>query len=128
MGQSTLPWDIENYYINNNQVLTVEITVPLMEFMYTNIEDVKDAWFQMLSQFVNEHPGFEMSWEMQPRNTDALVMVRIAKEGTLKDFSKKEAKDALAAADALFDKPKKPAKKSTKKAPAKKTTKKKAKK
>lgn len=105
MGNSTLPWDIENYYINNNTVLTVEITVPLMEFMYTNIEDVKDAWFEMLSVFVNEYPGFEMSWEMQPRDAHALVMVRIAKTGGLKDFTKREAKDALAAADALFDKP-----------------------
>jgi len=95
-----------------------------MEFMYTNIEDVKDAWFEMLSQFVNEHPGFEMSWEMQPRNTDALVMVRIGKSGTLKDFTKEEAKDALAAADALFDKPKKKAAKKT----TTKATKKKAKK
>ncbi|MFX1369178.1 MAG: hypothetical protein ACFFAY_11305 [Promethearchaeota archaeon] len=100
-----MPWDIENYYINNNTVLTVEITVPLMEFMYTNIEDVKDAWFEMLSVFVNEHPGFEMSWEMQPRDAHALVMVRIAKTGGLKDFTKREAKDALAAADALFDRP-----------------------
>jgi hypothetical protein len=99
-----LPWDIENYYINSNRVLTVEITVPLMEFMYTKIEDVKEAWFEMLSQFVNEHPGFEMSWEMQPREMDALVMVRIAKLGTFEDFTSKEASDALAAADALFEK------------------------
>lgn len=120
-----MPWDIENYYINNNTVLTVEITVPLMEFMFTNVEDVKDAWFEMLSQFVNEHPGFEMSWEMQPRELDALVMVRIAKTGVLKDFTKKEAKDALAAADALFDKPKIKATKKAPKKPVKKKPKKK---
>ena len=121
-----MPWDIENYYINSNRVLTVEITVPLMEFMYTNIEDVKEAWFEMLSQFVNEHPGFEMSWEMQPREMDALVMVRIAKTGTLNDFTSKEASDALAAADALFEKEptkKKPKKKKSSKKTSKKKTK-----
>ncbi|NHJ14064.1 MAG: hypothetical protein EAX95_10335 [Candidatus Thorarchaeota archaeon] len=121
-----MPWDIENYYINSNRVLTVEITVPLMEFMYTNIEDVKDAWFEMLSQFVNEHPGFEMSWEMQPREMDALVMVRIAKVGTLEDFTSKEASDALAAADGLFEKePKKQTPKKTNMKPTKTAAKKK---
>ncbi len=75
-----------------------------MDFLYADIEDVKDTWVEMLGQFVNEHPEFEMSWEMQPKEDDALVLVRIAKAGELGEFSTKEAKDALAAADALFNK------------------------
>jgi hypothetical protein len=95
----------------NNTVLQVEITIPLMEFIYVNIEDVKDAWFNLLDQVVNEHPDYEMSWEMQPKNDDALVLVRIAKSGGLGEFTPKEAKAALAAADALFEKPKAKSKK-----------------
>jgi len=100
-----LPWTIENYFIMNNTVLQVEITIPLMEFIYVRIEDVKDAWVELLEQVVNEHPEYEMSWEMQPKNEDALVLVRIAKSGGLREFTPEEAKMALAAADALFDKP-----------------------
>ncbi|MFW9799224.1 MAG: hypothetical protein ACFFD9_02210 [Candidatus Thorarchaeota archaeon] len=99
-----MPWNIDNYFIMNNRVLQVEISIPLMDFLYANIEDVKDTWVEMLGQFVNEHPEFEMSWEMQPKEDDALVLVRIAKAGELTEFSAKEVKDALAAADALFDK------------------------
>ena len=90
----------------NNTVLQVEITIPLMEFIYVNIEDVKDAWVNLLGQVVNEHPDYEMSWEMQPKDNDALVLVRIARSGGLGEFSPKEAKDALSAADALFETPK----------------------
>ncbi|MFW9967389.1 MAG: hypothetical protein ACFFEA_09565 [Candidatus Thorarchaeota archaeon] len=100
-----MPWNIENYFIMNNTVLQVEITIPLMEFIYFKIEDVKDAWVELLGQVVNEHPDYEMSWEMQPKNEDALVLVRIAKSGGLREFTPEEAKEALAAADALFDKP-----------------------
>jgi hypothetical protein len=89
----------------NNRVLQVEISIPLMDFLYADIEDVKDTWVKMLGQFVNEHPDYEMSWEMQPKEDNALVLVRIAKAGDLQEFSKKESKEALAAADALFDKP-----------------------
>jgi hypothetical protein len=113
-----LPWNIENYFILNNSVLQVEITIPLMEFIYVKIQDVKDAWVTLLRQVVNEHPEYEMSWEMQPKHDDALVLVRIAKSGELKEFTPEEAKDALAAADALFDKPKAKPKKN---APAKKS-------
>jgi hypothetical protein len=101
-----LPWNIENYFIMNNTVLQVEITIPLMEFIYVEIEDVKDAWVSLLGQVVNEHPDYEMSWEMQPKNDNALVLVRIAKTGGLGEFTPEEAKDALAAADALFERPK----------------------
>ncbi len=115
-----MPWNIENYFILNNSVLQVEITIPLMDFIYVRIEDVKDAWVELLGQVVNEHPEYEMSWEMQPKDYDALVLVRIAKSGELKEFTPEEAKKALAAADALFEmpeaKPEKPAPK--KKAPA----------
>jgi hypothetical protein len=100
-----LPWTIENYFIMNNTVLQVEITIPLMEFIYVRIEDVKDAWVELLDQVVNEHPEYEMSWEMQPKDEDALVLVRIAKSGGLGEFTPEEAKKALAAADALFDEP-----------------------
>jgi hypothetical protein len=100
-----LPWNIENYFIMNNTVLQVEITIPLMEFIYVEIEDVKDAWVSLLGQVVNEHPDYEMSWEMQPKENNALVLVRIAKTGGLGEFTPQEAKDALAAADALFEKP-----------------------
>ncbi|MHA2118370.1 MAG: hypothetical protein ACW98J_05590 [Candidatus Thorarchaeota archaeon] len=101
-----MPWNIENYFILNNSVLQVEITIPLMDFIYVKIEDVKDAWVELLGQVVNEHPEYEMSWEMQPKDYDALVLVRIAKSGELKEFTPEEAKVALAAADALFERPK----------------------
>jgi hypothetical protein len=115
-----LPWNIENYFILNNSVLQVEITIPLMDFIYVKIEDVKDAWVELLGQVVNEHPEYEMSWEMQPKDYDALVLVRIAKSGDLKEFTPEEAKKALAAADALFELPEAMPKKSAlkKKAPA----------
>ncbi|MFX0107073.1 MAG: hypothetical protein ACFE7R_02220 [Candidatus Hodarchaeota archaeon] len=110
----------------NKRVLQVEITIPLIEFIYANIEDVKDAWINMLGGFVNEHPQYEMSWEMTPQNSDALVLVRIAKAGELEEFSNGEAKGALAAADALFEG--KPDTKKTTKKTAKKTRKKSSKK
>lgn len=111
-----MPWNIENYYIMNNTVLQVEITIPLMEFLYVNIDEVKDAWVDLLGGFVAEHPDYEMSWEMAPQDEDALILVRIAKAGDLKEFTSEEAKDALAAADALFDAEKsKPKKKGSKK-------------
>ncbi|MGD9381868.1 MAG: hypothetical protein PVI03_05430, partial [Candidatus Thorarchaeota archaeon] len=115
-----MPWNIENYFILNNSVLQVEITIPLMDFIYVKIEDVKDAWVELLGQVVNEHPEYEMSWEMQPKDYDALVLVRIAKSGDLKEFTPEEAKKALAAADALFELPEAMPKKSAlkKKAPA----------
>ena len=111
-----MPWDIENYHIVDGRVLNVDIVIPLVEFLYTNIDDVKEAWMVMLGQFVSEEPGFEMSWTMQPRNEDALVTIKIAKSGDLTKFTDAEAKGALDAADALFDKKKaiKPKKKATK--------------
>jgi hypothetical protein len=112
LERSDLPWNIKNYFILNNSVLQVEITIPLMEFIFVKIEDVKDAWVALLGQVVKEHPQYEMSWEMQPKDDDALVLVRIAKSGDLTEFTPEEAKSALAAADALFEKPKaKPKKK-----------------
>jgi hypothetical protein len=119
-----MPWDIENYYIVDGRMLRVEITIPLMEFLYTKIDDVKEAWLDMLDQFVSQQPGIEVSWEMQPRETDAIVTVQIAKSGELGEFTDQEAKGALDAVDALFD-DKKPAKKKKKAAPKKKATKKK---
>jgi len=106
LENTALPWNIDNYFITNNRVLQVEISIPLMDFLYADIEDVKDTWIEMLGQFVNEHPDYEMSWEMQPKEKDALVLVRIAKAGELQEFTKGEAKDAIAAADALFEKSK----------------------
>lgn len=100
----SLPWDIENYYIINNRVLTVEFSIPLREFLKSNIDDVKTAWLEMLNQFVAEQPGYDMSWEMTPRNDDALVTVKIAKIGELADFTSREAEAAISAADAMFDK------------------------
>jgi len=95
----------------------VDIAIPLVEFLYTNIDDVKEAWLDMLGQFVSEEPGFDMSWTMEPRNEDALVKIRIAKSGELAKFTDSEAKGALGAVDALFDQKKtsKPKKKATKK-------------
>jgi hypothetical protein len=120
-----MPWDVENYYIVDGRMLRVEITIPLMEFLYTKIDDVKEAWLEMLDQFVSQQPGIEVSWEMQPRETDAIVTVQIAKSGELGEFTDLEAKGALDAVDALFD-DKKPTKKKKKAAPKKKATKKKA--
>ncbi len=98
-----MPWDIENYHIVDGRVLNVDIAIPLVEFLYTNIDDVKEAWLNMLGRFVSEEPGFEISWTMQPRNEEALVTIRIAKSGELAKFTDAEAKGALGAADALFD-------------------------
>jgi hypothetical protein len=95
-----MPWDIENYVIVDNRVLKVEISVPLMEFLYVNIDDVKVAWLEMLSQFIVEQPGVDMSWEMQPVDDKAVVTIRIAKSG---QFTKAETKGAIDAMDALFD-------------------------
>lgn len=95
-----MPWDVENYHIVDNRVLKVEISVPLMEFIYVNIDDVKVAWLEMLSQFVAEQPGVDMSWEMQPIDDKAVVTIQIAKSG---QFTKAETKGAIDAVDALFD-------------------------
>jgi hypothetical protein len=123
----TMPWDIENYHIVDGQVLNVDIVIPLMEFLFTNIDDVKEAWFDMLGQFVSEEPGFEMSWTMQPRGEDALVTIKIAKSGELAKFTDAEARGAIGAVDALFDE-KKETPKSKKKTPASKKKTSKAKK
>lgn len=89
-----------------------------MEFLYTNIDDVKDAWMQMLGQFVSEQPGVEMSWEMRPCGENAIVTIQIAKPGDLEVFTESEAKGALGAVDALFDeKEEKPKKKASKSEP-----------
>jgi hypothetical protein len=134
-----MPWDVENYYIVDDRILRVEISVPLMEFLYTEIDDVKEAWLDMLDQFVSQQPGIDMSWEMQPRGEDAVVTILIAKSGELDEFTAQESRGALDAVDALFgeaekkaekkDKkkkaPKKKPEKTTKKKSAKKKTKKK---
>ncbi|MGY5877273.1 MAG: hypothetical protein RTU30_16090 [Candidatus Thorarchaeota archaeon] len=123
-------WDIENYYISGGSVLCVEFKTPLSSFLMVEIEDVKTAWLDMLGELATEQPGYEMSWEMLPRDDDAIVIVRIAKEGDLETFTPEEARTALEAVDALFDeqdsaKKKKPAKKPAKKSTKKKTTEKK---
>jgi hypothetical protein len=97
-----MPWDVENYYIVDDRILKVEISVPLMEFLYTGIDDVKEAWLEMLDQFVTQQPGFDLSWEMQPRGDDALVTIKIAKAGELDEFTSLESKGALDAMDALM--------------------------
>ena len=109
-----MPWDIENYHIIDGRILNVEISIPLLEFLYTNIDDVKDAWMQMLGQFVTEQPGVEMSWEMQPRGENAIVTIQIAKPGNLEAFTESEARGALGAVDALFDEKEKAPKKASK--------------
>ena len=43
-----------------------------------------------------------MSWEMEPRDDNALVTLKIAKTGDLPKFSPEEAIGALDAVDALF--------------------------
>lgn len=99
-----LPWDIENYHIVDGRVLNVEISIPLVEFMYTNIDDVKETWEQMLGQFISEQHDLEMSWEMQPRNETALVTIKIAKPGELEKFTESETRGALGAVDAMYEK------------------------
>jgi hypothetical protein len=74
-----------------------------MEFIYLKIDDVKEAWLEMLGQFVSEQPGIDMSWEMEPKNEDALVTIKIAKTGDLPEFSPEEARGAISAVDALFE-------------------------
>ncbi len=111
-------WDIENYYIAGNKVLCVEFKTPLTSFLMVDIEDVKKEWLEMLGELATEQPGYEMSWEMLPKNDDALVIVRIAKEGALETFTDEEARSALEAVDALFDETEK--KKTKTKAKAKK--------
>ncbi len=114
-----MSWNIENYYILNGRVLNVEISIPLMEFLYVNIDDVKQAWFEMLSQFVQEEPGLEMSWEIEPRDDHALITIRIAKVGELEEFTKDELEDALSATDALIAEEEKKPKKSRSKSKSK---------
>ena len=97
-----MPWDIENYHVTDGRILNVEISIPLMEFLYTNIDDVRTAWIEMLGQFVAEEPGVEMSWEMCPRDEMAVVTIRIAKRGTLEPFTDSEREGALDAVDALI--------------------------
>jgi hypothetical protein len=106
----------------------VDIVIPLMEFLYTNIDDVKEAWLDMLGQFVSEEPGFEMFWTMQPRDEDAIVTIKIAKPGDLTKFTDAETKGALGAVDALFDEKKPKAKPKKKSSTPKKAKKKKGKK
>jgi len=69
----------------------------------------------MLGQFISEQPGVEMSWEMRPCGDNAIVTIQIAKPGNLESFTDSEARGALGAVDALFDKEKKPAKTAPKK-------------
>lgn len=98
-----MPWDILSYNIIDKRVLQVEITTPLIEFIYLKIDDVKEAWLDMLSRFLSEQPGIDMSWEMEPKGDDALVTIKIAKIGELPEFSPEEARGAISAVDALFD-------------------------
>ncbi len=103
MRVQTMAWKIENYYVVSDKVLCVEVTIPLMEFLHTEIDDVKRAWLEMMSQVSTEEPGFDMSWEIEPRGDDALVTIKIAKAGVLRDFTDSETKNMLSAVDALFD-------------------------
>jgi len=96
-------WNVENYYIIDGRILRVEIAVPLLEFLYIRIDDVKQAWLEMLSQFVSEQPGYDVSWEMQPRQEQAVVTIQIAKPGNLGDFTKEETAGAIDAVDAVFE-------------------------
>jgi len=98
-----LAWKIENYYVVSDKVLCVEVTIPLMKFLHTKIDDVKKAWLEMMSQVITETPGFDMSWEIEPRGDDAMVTVKIAKAGVLQDLTATETRDMLSAVDALFD-------------------------
>ncbi|MHA1950526.1 MAG: hypothetical protein ACXAAO_11445 [Candidatus Thorarchaeota archaeon] len=97
-----MPWEILSYNIIDKRVLKVEITTPLMEFIYLKIDDVKEAWLEMLGQFISEQPGIDMSWEMEPKDHEALVTIMIAKTGHLPEFSPEEARGAINAVDALF--------------------------
>jgi len=99
----TLAWKIENYYVVSDKVLNVEVTIPLMEFLHTKIDDVKKAWLEMMSQVITETPGFDMSWEIEPRDDDALVTIKIAKAGVLNELSASETRNMLSAVDALFE-------------------------
>ena len=99
----TMAWKIENYYVVSDKVLCVEVTIPLMEFLHTEIDDVKRAWLEMMSQVSTEEPGFDMSWEIEPRDDEALVTIKIAKAGILRDFTDSETRNMLSAVDALFD-------------------------
>lgn len=98
-----MPWDIQNYHIIDKRILKVEITIPMMEFIYLKIDDIKEAWLEMLGQFISEQPGIDMSWEMEPKNEDALVTIKIAKIGGLPEFSPEETRGAINAVDALFE-------------------------
>ena len=98
-----MPWNIDNYNIVDGRILRVEISVPLMEFIYLKIDDVKEAWMKFLGQFIADQPGLDMSWEMDPRDDNALVTLKIAKIGDLPKFSPEEARGAIDAVDALFD-------------------------
>ncbi|MHA1963782.1 MAG: hypothetical protein ACXACG_05550 [Candidatus Thorarchaeota archaeon] len=98
-----MPWDILSYNIVDKRILKVEISTPLMEFMYLKIDDVKEAWVKMLGQFIAEQPGIDMSWEMEPRDDNALVTIKIAKIGDLPEFSAEEARGAIEAVDAIFE-------------------------
>lgn len=96
-----MPWDIVSYNIINNSILQVEITTPLIEFMYLKIDDVKKAWVKFLGQFITDQQGIDMSWEMEPRDDNALVTIKIAKIGDLPKFSAAETKGAIDAIDAI---------------------------
>lgn len=98
-----MPWEILSYNIIDQRILKVEISTPLMEFIYLKIDDVKEAWLEMLGQFISEQPGIDMSWEMEPKDQEALVTIMIAKTGDLPEFSPEEARGAINAVDALFD-------------------------
>jgi hypothetical protein len=98
-----MPWDIENYYVLNSRILHIEISIPLIEFQYCDLDDIKDAWFEVLKQFITKDPGFEISWEMEVRGQDALVIIRMAKSGELDTLDEEQVKGTLSAADALFD-------------------------
>jgi hypothetical protein len=98
-----MPWVLENYNIIDRRILRVEITLPLMEFIYLKIDDVKEAWVNMLGQFIADQPGIDMSWTMEPRDDDAVVTIKIAKIGDLPEFSTEEARGAIDAVDALFE-------------------------
>jgi hypothetical protein len=115
-----IAWDIENYYITGSRVLCVEFKTPLTSFLMVEIDDVKKAWMEMLGEIANEHIGYEMSWEMLPKGENALVLVRIAKEGELEEFTEEEAKTALEVVDALFEEEEKKKKKPKAKSKSKK--------
>ncbi|UCE10266.1 MAG: hypothetical protein JSW61_15045 [Candidatus Thorarchaeota archaeon] len=96
-------WNIENYFIVDSRVLTVEVSIPLVQFLYIKIDDMKEAWVGVLREFVTVQPGLDVSWTMEPRSDDALVTIRIAKTGELEEFTPDEAHGAITAVDSLFD-------------------------